>query len=321
MTAAPQLPTDLPPPGSSAQEVLFRRMLMQVAQRVSQQRYPAADAAAAAAAATPQPPPLKDWRTDAKFHCIMESLQEKLYDLEQAGPDVRPGPDVLAQYAAAVRAIACQLQPPALPSYCMRVDSSQDRLPAAAAAGQEAARGSSDGSSSHVKGKQQPNRSLHEQQQSQQPHHGSSAAHHPSTSTAAGRGSTATATTTSAAGAAGDAPNFSLSSRAQQQLTTQARLQDELTDELLEMGSELKSSTLAMQNAIRYRGKLLDETETHLVHSAENAKAVSAKAKEQYRQGNWNLCHTCIIVLSVFVIFTVMIVAIRVSSMVGLKGN
>lgn len=65
--------------------------------------------------------------------------------------------------------------------------------------------------------------------------------------------------------------------------------------------------------ACRYRGKLLDETETHLVHSADNAKAVAAKAKEQYRQGNWNLCHTCIIVLSVFVIFTFMIVAIRVS--------
>jgi hypothetical protein len=73
--------------------------------------------------------------------------------------------------------------------------------------------------------------------------------------------------------------------------------------------------------ALRYRGKLLDETETHLVHSAENAKAVSAKAKEQYRQGNWNLCHTCIIVLSVFVIFTVMIVAIRVSEAAGGRGG
>lgn len=53
------------------------------------------------------------------------------------------------------------------------------------------------------------------------------------------------------------------------------------------------------------------------MHSAENAKAVAAKAKEQYRQGNWNLCHTCIIVLSVFVIFTAMIVAIRVRGHTG----
>lgn len=55
-----------------------------------------------------------------------------------------------------------------------------------------------------------------------------------------------------ASSADGDAPpNFSLSSRTRDMLTTQQRLQDELTDELLDMGQELKSSTLAMQNAIR----------------------------------------------------------------------
>lgn len=227
----------------------------------------------------------------------MEALQEKLYDLEHAGTYVRPGPDVLAQYAAAVRAIACQLQPPELPSYCLRVDSSQDRL---AAAGQEPGSGSqrsSDGSSSHVRGKQQqPHRcasssqnlrkcamaagglagswavagsvcchqstscaaccrSSREQQQPQQPHHGSgsaTAAQHPSTTSSAAVGCGGSATTNNnSTAAAADGPSFSLSSRAQQVLTTQQRLQDEMTDELLEMGSELKSSTLAMQNAIR----------------------------------------------------------------------
>lgn len=63
----------------------------------------------------------------------------------------------------------------------------------------------------------------------------------------------------------------------------------------------------------RYRGKLLDDTETHLVNSTENAKAVAAKAKQQYKQGNWNLCHTCIIVLTVTVVFAFMLVYIRVS--------
>lgn len=62
---------------------------------------------------------------------IVEALQEKLYDLEHAGSDVRPGPDVLAQYQAAVRAIASQLQQPQLPAYCWRV-SAQDRLAGAA---------------------------------------------------------------------------------------------------------------------------------------------------------------------------------------------
>lgn len=60
---------------------------------------------------------------------IVDTLQERLYDLEHAGPEVRPGPDVLQQYQAAVRAIATQLQQPQLPTYCLRV-TAQDRLPA-----------------------------------------------------------------------------------------------------------------------------------------------------------------------------------------------
>lgn len=54
-----------------------------------------------------------------------------------------------------------------------------------------------------------------------------------------------------AAAGQGDAPAFSLSSSAQDKIRTQQRLQGDLTGELLEMGQELKASTLAMQSAIR----------------------------------------------------------------------
>lgn len=64
---------------------------------------------------------------------IVDALQERLYDLEHAGAAVRPGPDVLQQYQAAVHAIAVQLQQPELPAYCLRV-TRQDKLPAAEAA-------------------------------------------------------------------------------------------------------------------------------------------------------------------------------------------
>ena len=78
---------------------------------------------------------------------IVEALQEKLYELQQAGPEVRPGPDVLEQYQAAVRAISSQLQPPQLPAYCWRV-STQDRLAGVQAAAQGGGGGSSSSSSS-----------------------------------------------------------------------------------------------------------------------------------------------------------------------------
>jgi hypothetical protein len=104
-----------------------------------------------------------------------------------------------------------------------------------------------------------------EQQQQQGQQDGAATQQQPST---LGNGAAATKARTAAAIAAGpnsssnwqpsdggpaqsSAPAFSLSARAQQTIATQQRLQDDLTDELLEMGSELKSSTLAMQNAIR----------------------------------------------------------------------
>lgn len=47
--------------------------------------------------------------------------------MEHVAPDHQPGPDVLALYHTAVRAITSQLQQPQLPAYCVRV-STQDRL-------------------------------------------------------------------------------------------------------------------------------------------------------------------------------------------------
>jgi hypothetical protein len=86
---------------------------------------------------------------------IIESLQEKLYDLEHAGPDVWPGLDVLTQYQAAVRAITSQLQQPELPAYCLRV-SAQGRLAGAEPAAGLAQRNSSQGQGANSK--QQPQR-------------------------------------------------------------------------------------------------------------------------------------------------------------------
>jgi hypothetical protein len=116
-------------------------------------------------------------------------------------------------------------------------------------------------------------------------------------------------------------PSFSLSRSARDKLQTQQRLQDELTDELLDMGQELKASTLAMQNAIRFRGKLLDDAEVSLEHSTANAQSVASKAKQQYRQSSWNFCQTCLLMFAMAAIFCIMIIYIKLTSMVGLKGR
>eukprot|EP00882_Tetradesmus_deserticola_P033089 GHRQ01037763.1.p1 GENE.GHRQ01037763.1~~GHRQ01037763.1.p1 ORF type:complete len:181 (+),score=113.09 GHRQ01037763.1:829-1371(+) len=131
----------------------------------------------------------------------------------------------------------------------------------------------------------------------------------------------AAAAAAAAPGQQQDGPGFSLSGAAQDQLQVQQRLQDELTGELLDMTQELKASTLAMQSAIRFRGKLLDDAEVSLVHSTTNAQSVAAKAKQQHRQASWNFCKVLLLLLVVAVVFSFMVVWIKLTSMVGLKGR
>lgn len=71
----------------------------------------------------------------------------------------------------------------------------------------------------------------------------------------------------------------------------------------------------------RYRGKLLDEAEVALVSSTANAQSVAAKAKQQYKSASWGFCKVLAMLLVVAVVFSVMVVYIKLTSMVGLKGR
>eukprot|EP00879_Flechtneria_rotunda_P013735 GHRR01014347.1.p2 GENE.GHRR01014347.1~~GHRR01014347.1.p2 ORF type:complete len:210 (+),score=54.27 GHRR01014347.1:485-1114(+) len=123
-----------------------------------------------------------------------------------------------------------------------------------------------------------------------------------------------------AATAANSPPSFSLGDSGRDKLRTQQRLQDELTDELLDMGQELKATSLSMHNAIRYRGKLLEDAGDALDDSAANAKSIAAKTKQQYDRSSSSLCQTCLILVVVALMFSTMIVWIKLTSMVGIHG-
>lgn len=73
--------------------------------------------------------------------------------------------------------------------------------------------------------------------------------------------------------------------------------------------------------SLRYRGKLLDDAEVAVEHSTANAQSIAAKAKQQYKQSSWNFCQTLLLLLVMAVIFSAMIVYIKLTSMVGLKGR
>ncbi|KAF6257152.1 vesicle transport protein [Scenedesmus sp. NREL 46B-D3] len=275
---------ELPLPGPSLLEVLFRRMLLQCQERT-------------------QTPSSSDWRCDPKFHCVVEALQEKLYDLEQRAAD-RPAPNVLTLYKAHVRAITDELRQPDLPAYCLRV-TAQDRTAdgsTKAGTASSALQGASRSLAQHNAARHAAGSSNNKQDRSKY-------------------STTAAAAAAAEPGQQQEGPGFSLSSGAQDQLQVQQRLQDELTGELLDMTQELKASTLAMQSAVRFRGKLLDDAEVSLVHSTANAQSVAAKAKQQHRQASWNFCKVLLMLLVVAVVFSFMIVWIKLTSMVGLKGR
>ncbi len=234
-------------------------------------------------------------------------------------PSLRPPPDVLHLYSAAVSALAEELRPLQLPVYCLPA-SALDRAATVA------------------------------QPQPASPLTGRGSDAPASAADVARPGLAATR------GASLEQPDVRLSSTAQERLRTQRQLQDDLAGELLGMGAELKASTLAMQSAIRcgwcaggrlphclapqaaqhqslppphthhpspapcrrYRGKLLDEAESALVDSAANAHAVASKAKEQHRRGRWGLCQTLVLLLATALIFCAMVVWIKLTSMAGL---
>jgi hypothetical protein len=57
------------------------------------------------------------------------------------------------------------------------------------------------------------------------------------------------------------------------------------------------------------------------VNSTANAQQVAGKAKEQYKQSRGSFCQTCLIMLSVALIFSGMLVYIRLTAMVGITGR
>jgi hypothetical protein len=253
---------------------------------------PAAAAAAAAArgAAPPPPPPARD----------------------------RLPPDVLALYRARVRALSEALRPPAVPAFCrgrasalagsaiaaLRVGGGGGAAagaPIASDTGAEAGPGSKAASAALIL--QRP-----------------AGARRPQP----GKGAAATAVAGAAAAEQQQQsqqqsqPPLKLGKEAAARLNTQQALQDGLAEELLGLTAELKAGAVAMQGALRQRGRLVDDAEGLLDASASAARSNARRAGEQYRRSRAGFCQTCLVMVVVALVFAGMIVWIKVTSMVGL---
>jgi len=131
------------------------------------------------------------------------------------------------------------------------------------------------------------------------------------------------ASSSSASGAGAAAPSFlgTFGDNVKSRLQQHEALQEHLTSELADMAAALKKSTLEVQDAVRRRGEVVDETERHLDASLLNAKQVAARSKEQYSRSSGTFCLTCLVLLAVALVFTLMIVYIKFTYLLGYRAQ
>ncbi|GAB4820509.1 hypothetical protein N2152v2_007555 [Parachlorella kessleri] len=119
-----------------------------------------------------------------------------------------------------------------------------------------------------------------------------------------------------------DAPTLRAlpSAAVQSRLQTQTNLQEALTDELADMASSLKSSTLAVEGKLRERGQLLGATENALDHSLHHTRKSAVEAKRIHSKGRVNFCLTLLVMLMVGLTFAGTFLFIKFTSFAGYRA-
>ena len=104
-------------------------------------------------------------------------------------------------------------------------------------------------------------------------------------------------------------------------LEAQAKVQDSLTDDLVDLVSEFKTGAQEVQRRLGDRAMLLDETEEALEKSSAHAKQKVRGAKNllETNAGGLGTCTMLLIVLGVLAVFTWVFVLIRFTSVKRIK--
>ncbi|KAK3283448.1 hypothetical protein CYMTET_8854 [Cymbomonas tetramitiformis] len=94
----------------------------------------------------------------------------------------------------------------------------------------------------------------------------------------------------------------------------QKHLQDQLTDDMVNLASGLKVNCLALEEELRNASKVMDSTERLVEENVLSAKSVKEKATEQYSRASRGTCWMWLILVAVGLIFTWTFMLIRMFS-------
>lgn len=110
---------------------------------------------------------------------------------------------------------------------------------------------------------------------------------------------------------------ISISEAAKSRLEKQSKVQEALTDDLADLASALKESTLAVQTKVQARDALLSDTGDALETSVQGTRTSVARVEKARKQSRMNFCFTMLVIFVLVLGCAAMIVFIRVTTFVG----
>ncbi|KAF0900032.1 hypothetical protein E2562_026270 [Oryza meyeriana var. granulata] len=104
-----------------------------------------------------------------------------------------------------------------------------------------------------------------------------------------------------------------LDAEAQARIEKHRRLQEDLTDEMVELARQLKESSLTMHQSVQETEKILDSTERAVEHSLASTGRATTRAAEVYSLASKTTCFQWLLIFVMTCMFVMVVLLIRVT--------
>ncbi|KAH9619307.1 hypothetical protein KSS87_022098 [Heliosperma pusillum] len=91
------------------------------------------------------------------------------------------------------------------------------------------------------------------------------------------------------------------------------KLQEDLTDEMVQMAWQLKENSLMMNRSVKNAEKILDSTEQAIEHSLASTSHVNVRATNVFSQSSKTSCFTWLAMLAMVMVFMMVVLLIRIT--------
>ncbi|CAL5000917.1 unnamed protein product [Urochloa decumbens] len=104
-----------------------------------------------------------------------------------------------------------------------------------------------------------------------------------------------------------------LDAEAQAHIEKHRKLQEDLTDEMVELARQLKESSLMMNQSVQETEKILDSTERAVEHSLASTGHATSRAAEVYSLTSKTTCFQCLLIFFMTCMFVMVVLLIRIT--------